>query len=208
MSKKIKIFCGPNQYNFLKLYSPEEDDYIVGVDSGLEYLLKHHIPIDLAVGDFDSLQPDLLDVVMKQSKKVLELDTKKNMTDLAFAIDYLYNHMDYQSITVYGGIGGRIDHFLANVNLIKQYDLEFIDDQHRLYPLRKGRYTITNQHQYISFFAIEDVYDLTMRGFAYELDQYYLSTTDSLCVSNQGSGELEFSKGRLLIVMTNDSFIP
>ncbi len=207
MSKKIKIFCGPPNPQLIHQYFQEADEFLVGVDSGLSLLLEHNLKIDLAVGDFDSINPADLLVVKQKASQLIQLPNQKDQTDLAFAIDYIYNHMDYQSMTVYGGIGGRIDHFLANVNLIKQYDLEFIDQHHRLFPLRKGKYTIHNHRSYISFFAIEDVYDLTMKGFEYELDGYFLSTHDSLCVSNRGSGELEFSKGRLLVVMTDDTKI-
>jgi hypothetical protein len=31
-----------------------------------------------------------------------------------------------------------------------------------------------------------------------------LSTQDSLCVSNEGSGVVEFSKGKLLVIMSDD----
>lgn len=207
MSKKIKVFCGPRNDQVIHQYFQEADEFLVGVDSGLEVLLDHDLSIDLAIGDFDSIDPAKLGFVRSKAKQYIQLPEHKDQTDLAYAIDYLYNHMDYQSITVYGGIGGRIDHFLANVNLIKQYDLEFIDQHHRLFLLRKGKHTIHNHRAYISFFAIEDVYDLTMKGFEYELNGYFLSTNDSLCVSNRGSGMLEFSKGRLLVVMTDDTKI-
>ena len=55
MYKKIKVFCGPNTYDFKKLYFEEINEYLVGVDSGLEYLLNIDKQIDLAVGDFDSI---------------------------------------------------------------------------------------------------------------------------------------------------------
>ena len=206
MSKKIKLFCGPLNYDIEPLYFQEANEFIVGVDAGLTLLLEKGMTIDLAVGDFDSIDEETLAQVRSISKETIQLPVKKNQTDLAFALEYLYQNMDYQSITVYGGIGGRIDHFLANINLIKQYDLEFIDNHHRLYPLKKGQYQVYNQHTYISFFAIEDVYDLTIKGFEYELDNYYLSKNDSLCVSNRGSGEIAFSKGRLLVVMTDDIY--
>ena len=112
--------------------------------------------------------------------------------------------MDYEMIEIYGGVGGRIDHLLANMNLLKRFDLTFKDNQHYIYTLRKGKHKIENYHRYISFFALEDVYNLSLKGFKYELNNYYLSTSDSLCVSNEGSGELEFSKGKLLVISSDD----
>lgn len=204
MSKKIKVFTGPNNYDFNKMYFEEADQFIVGVDSGLQYLLDNNISIDLAVGDFDSLQQKFIDDVKKKSRQVIQLEKSKTMTDLAYAIDYLYNNMDYELIEIYGGIGGRIDHLLANMNLLKRFDLTFKDNQHYIYTLRKGKHKIENYHRYISFFALEDVYNLSLTGFKFELNSYYLSTSDSLCVSNEGSGELQFSKGKLLVISSDD----
>jgi thiamine pyrophosphokinase len=204
MSKKIKIFAGPNNYDFKSLYFEESDEFLVGIDSGLYYLLDNNLKIDLAVGDFDSIDPKYIPMIKQRADKVIELEKAKNMTDLAFALDYLYNNMDYDAIEVYGGISGRIDHFLANLNLISKYNFTLRDNKHLIYIISKGRYNIENYKKYISFFALEDVYGLTLNGFKFNLDSYYLSTQDSLCVSNEGSGVVEFSKGKLLVIMSDD----
>lgn len=204
MSKKIKIFTGPNHYDFQRLYFEEADEFIVGVDSGLEYLLINQVAIDLAIGDFDSIDPIYLNEIEAKSKQVIRLESEKSMTDLAFAVDYIYNHLDYSAMEIYGGIGGRIDHLLANLNLMKRYDLSFQDDKHHIYVLKKGVHPIENYHRYISFFALEDCYNLSLKDFKFELNNYVLSTSDSLCVSNEGSGVLEFSKGRLLVIESDD----
>jgi thiamine pyrophosphokinase len=204
MPSKIKVFTGPNDYDFSRVYFEEADEYIVGVDSGLEYLIENHVTIDLAIGDFDSLDPRILAQVEMLAHQIIRLDQEKSMTDLAYAVDYLYNHMDYDSLEIYGGIGGRVDHLMANFNLMKRYKVSFRDDWHHVYVLTKGRHQIQNYHKYISFFALEDCYDLSLEGFKYRLNQYLLSTSDSLCVSNEGSGWVAFTKGRLLVIESDD----
>lgn len=204
MYDKIKIFCGPNDYNFNQLYFEESKEFLVGIDSGLEYLININKQIDLAVGDFDSINPEVFDKIKAKCDHVINLEKDKNMTDLAYALDYIYNNMDYNEIEVYGGISGRIDHLLANLNLIMKYNFSLRDDHHYIYLLSKGKHQIKNFKEYVSFFAIEDVYGLTLKGFKFNLDSYYLSTNDSLCVSNEGSGIVEFNKGKLLVVMSDD----
>jgi thiamine pyrophosphokinase len=204
MYDKIKIVAGPNDYHFRKLYFEEVNEMIVGVDSGLEYLLDFEKEIDLAVGDFDSIDPDIYNNVKDKCKKIIKLEQRKNKTDLAFTLDYLYNHYDYKQIEIYGGISGRIDHFIANLNLMKKYRFTLKDDHHYMYILDKGTYHIDNYKKYISFFAIEDIYGLQLKGFKYSLDNYYLSTSDSLSVSNEGSGDVSFAKGKLLVIMSED----
>ncbi len=204
MYKKIKVFCGPNTYNFKTLYFEEANEFLVGIDSGLEYLMTIGKQIDLAVGDFDSISENVLEKIKDKAKKVISLEKDKNMTDLAYALDYIYNNMDYDDIEVYGGISGRIDHFLANLNLINKYNFSMRDDNHIIYLLSKGKHVINNYKKYVSFFAFEDVYGLTLKGFKFNLDSYYLSTNDSLCVSNEGGGQIEFIKGKLLVIMSDD----
>lgn len=204
MSKKIKIFCGPINYHLDRLYFEEANEFIVGVDSGLTILLDAGIKIDLAIGDFDSIEPSVLAFLNQNHVKVIRLEPKKNMTDLAFAVDYLYNHMDYSAMEIYGGIGGRVDHLLANINLLKRYELSFRDDNHWIFILKKGKHPLQHCHRYISFFALEDCYNLSLQGFKYELNNYFLGVSDSLCVSNEGSGIVDFSRGRLLVVASDD----
>ncbi|MDA3931468.1 MAG: thiamine diphosphokinase [Tenericutes bacterium] len=204
MFDKIKIFSGPNDYDFNKLYFEEVNEFIVGVDSGLEYLLNLNKEIDLAVGDFDSIDPEIFEKIKSKCKNIIQLDIKKNKTDLAYALDYIYNHYDYKQIEVYGGISGRVDHFIANLNLMKKYRFSLKDSSHYMYILDKGSFHIENYKKYISFFAIEDVYGLQLKGFKYTLDNYFLSTSDSLSVSNEGSGDVTFNKGKLLVIMSED----
>jgi len=205
MYDKIKIFAGPNNYDFKHLYFEEANEFIIGVDSGLEYLENLEKQIDLAIGDFDSIDPKRYLDLQKRCIKIVKLDKEKAMTDLAFTLDYIYNNMDYNSIEIYGGISGRVDHFLANITLIKKYDFSMRDDQHHIYMLSKGKHKINNYKKYISFFAIEDCYNLSIKGFKFSLNNYYLSTNDSLCVSNEGdTGEIEFSKGKILVISTDD----
>lgn len=204
MNPKVKIFAGPNNYDFQNVYFQEANEYIVGVDSGLQYLIDHNLHIDLAVGDFDSIDSEYLPKIMSESDKVLQLPKKKNMTDLAYALDEIHQQVSYGEIEVYGGIGKRVDHFLANVNLMKKYWISFRDDSHYLFLLEKGTHEIKHSFQYISFFAIEDCYELSLSGFKYSLDHYFLNTSDSICVSNEGNGIVSFSKGRLLVVCANE----
>jgi thiamine pyrophosphokinase len=204
MGLKVKIFAGPKDYDPNILYRAEEDELLVGVDAGIDLMFATGLAVDLAVGDFDSISTETAERARREAAVVVELPEEKDVTDLAYCLDYLYNHYVYDSIVVYGGLGGRVDHLVANINLMKKYDLVFIDGIRKAYVLRKGVHRIDNIHKYVSFFALEDVYGLGIRGFRYELSNHYLGTSDSLCVSNSGSGEVAFTKGRLLVIETDE----
>ena len=61
-------------------------------------------------------------------------------------------------------------------------------------------FTIKNNKKYISFFALKEVQELTLKGFEFEMNNYNLSTIDPLCTSNLGSGTVSFKAGKLLCV--------
>lgn len=93
---------------------PQDRDYI-GVDHGVEELLKQGITPRFAIGDFDSLQ----------NRKSLEdlniqiLPERKDVTDTHAAIEYAISK-GYDEIEIYGATGGRLDQFLCSDVFIRK----------------------------------------------------------------------------------------
>ena len=74
------------------------------------------------------------------------------------------------------------------------------NDHVSMFVLRPGSYEIEPKRKYISFFALEDVKQLDLIGFKFQQRKYDLDRDDPLCVSNEGSGIVSFTKGLLLVV--------
>jgi thiamine pyrophosphokinase len=106
----------------------------------------------------------------------------------------------YTDITIYGGLGNRIDHSIANIMLLKLGDIKIVTENEIMYVLDPGTYVINNKYDYISFFAVEDIVGLNLKDFEYELNDYDLSTEDPLCISNKGKGTVSFEEGLLLVI--------
>lgn len=118
----------------------------IGVDGGVETLLAQNIMPMVVVGDYDSL-------VNKECLKKIEhiqLPRQKDDTDTAIAIEYLLSN-GYNDIVLYGVTGGRLDHFLAVLCLLKKYrdyKLTVIDEQNKIYLLKAGKHFIhKNEYQ-------------------------------------------------------------
>ena len=79
---------------------PKEQLYI-GVDHGVEELLKQGIQPIFAIGDFDSLE----DQNTLENLKLQVLPTRKDVTDTHAAIDYAISQ-GYDDIALYGVTGG------------------------------------------------------------------------------------------------------
>ena len=198
----IKIFTGPNNYDLSSLYNKEEKEFIIGVDIGAYLLALDNINIDLAIGDFDSVDSVEFELIKKHSNEIKTYDETKDYTDTYLALQVALS-MDYDEIVIYGGTGGRFDHEFANVNLLKLGKISIVSNDIMMYMLDPGSYEIENKFRYISFFAIEDVKDLTLKGFKYEINNIDLSTENPLCISNELQGSLNFEEGLLLVVHQN-----
>ena len=195
---KCNIVTGPNNYELKSMFTVDET-FTIGADIGAYILSKNEIEFDLALGDFDSVSPYEFEKIQKYAKEVKEYPIKKDRTDTFLAVEEALKR-GFNDITIYGGLGGRMDHTYANILLLKLGDIKIVSENEVMYILDPNTYEINNTFNYISFFALEDVKGLTLHGFNYELNNYDLSEDDPLCVSNTGKGTVSFKEGTLLVI--------
>ena len=90
---------------------PTAEDYVIAADRGYDSLMAYGVVPDLAVGDFDSLgyQPD--------HPNVIQLPVEKDDTDMVFALRKGLE-LGYRRFLLLGGVGGRLEHTLANLQLL------------------------------------------------------------------------------------------
>lgn len=100
-------------------------DLIIAADGGSQYLQKMDLLPDVLIGDLDSTSPEFINIVMKAGKQVQKYPVAKDATDLEIAIEYAIS-LQPQKIIIVGGLGGRVDHLLANVMLLQRYHKENI----------------------------------------------------------------------------------
>ena len=197
------VFTGPTDYTISTYYKIKENELVIGVDQGAYYLAKNQFKMDLAIGDFDSVSTEEFNLIKQYAKTIRTFAVKKDYTDTRLAIDEAFV-LGYDTIKLYGGVGKRFDHSYANMQLLRLGNIEIINDSTKMYVLHPGKHYIQNEFPYISFFALETVYHLQLQGFLYELKKDKLTTDDSLCISNQGSGTVTFHEGLLLVIEQRD----
>ena len=68
MNKKIVIISGGEleEEFVLSILEKEENQYVIGVDKGMEFLYSHQILPNYIVGDFDSVKKEEIITVMRQ----------------------------------------------------------------------------------------------------------------------------------------------
>jgi thiamine pyrophosphokinase len=90
---------------------------VVAADSGLGHARALGVPVDVVVGDLDSVDRADLDAAIAAGATVESHPAAKDATDLELAL-LAARDRGAREIVVVGGYGGRLDHFLANVLLL------------------------------------------------------------------------------------------
>jgi len=184
-------------------FSPAEDDLVIAADGGYQYLLSAGIRTDIVVGDFDSLGAP------PEHPHVVRLKQEKDETDMGAAIQ-LGVQKGYQKYIIYGGTGGRMEHTLANIQL-----LNGLANQHCRGELvgNGQRYTVIKNDALelpahlqgkISVFTLGQMaVGVNLRGLKYPLTDYLMTNTYPIGVSNEFVGEkanISVKEGELLII--------
>ena len=178
-------------------------DFVMAVDAGFAHLESIGCVPDMALGDFDSLG------YVPKCKKVARHPTKKDKSDLELAFDWATNRK-FDAIVVYGALGGRLDHTVANLQLFARYAEQGVDvtaigsdyavrlvvgpDAYEL-PLRD---TGT-----VSVFAMtSEAHGVIERGLEYSIDDETISNRTSRGLSNELIGKpaaVAVEEGTLLV---------
>lgn len=190
------------------LYNPpSEGDVVIAADGGLSYLKELDITPDYVIGDFDSFGeiPDF------DREKMKVLPCEKDTTDTHEAIMAGIN-MNCTAFHIYGGTGGRLDHTLANIQLLndlskKGYSAFLYGEGYCITAVTGGEVRIKGKKgSYISVFTASDVSEgVTLKNLKYTLIDGELRNTFPLGVSNEFTGEIaeiSVKKGTLVIYYT------
>ncbi|SDY74023.1 thiamine pyrophosphokinase [Evansella caseinilytica] len=185
----------------------------IGVDRGVYHLLKHGIIPLRAFGDFDSLTLEEKEWVHAQYVHLSQFPAEKDATDMELALDWALAQKPRQ-IVLLGGSGGRLDHFLINIQLLQKgldYGVEIsLEDRWNRITIREpGEYTIEkSEFRYVSFIPFtREVEGIALKGFRYPLTNRRLAQASSLCISNElvkTQGSYSFAAGKLLVVESLD----
>ena len=196
--------------------STSDKPYIIGVDKGMEALERLQITADLIVGDFDSADESIKEKYAMDKRTIL-LNPIKDMTDTHVAVKKAVDYAESKniSIIIMGATGGRIDHLLGNIGLLKHcllYDVKacIVDRQNKISMLDKDA-VIKKKDLYGKFISLIPFTDMvegvTLEGFKYNLSDGVLLKGDTLGISNElikEEGRISIKSGILLLLETKD----
>ena len=187
-------------------------DLVIGVDAGAAWLLAKGVRPAVAVGDFDSVSSKQLRKIQKEVKEVLVHNPEKDATDLELAVEYAIGVRPIE-ITIYGGIGTRMDHTWAAIQLLQTIEshniyAQIVDNFNKMYIVRHVVSLKTlKAFPYISIFSLTATSIVTLRGFRYEVNHHKFTANSSRGVSNEIVAKLAkitTHSGKLLLVRSRD----
>ena len=112
-------------------FEKKSGDLIIAADGGYKYLVSARIKPDILIGDFDSLGD------IPENENIIRLNPVKDITDMDAAVKIGLDK-GYSEFVIYGALGGRFDHSLANIQLIAR-----LSQQEKKAELRNGETVIT-----------------------------------------------------------------
>lgn len=220
MSKRSIIVSGGelNEELALSVLAKQEEQCVIGVDRGVEFLYEHQIMPDYIVGDFDSTRAEIRDYYKNETNiPIREYNPVKDASDTEIALR-LAMTLGYKELLILGATGGRIDHLWANVqSLVIPFkagiDAKIMDSQNLISIIGEGETHLRRDEMYGPFFSVfplgEEIFGFNIRGAKYPLRNHTLRPTNSLCVSNEiaeGSDEavISFPSGKVILMQTRD----
>jgi thiamine pyrophosphokinase len=97
-------------------------EMVIAADSGAATALKYGYTPEIVVGDFDSLDMALLEVLSEKGSQIRRVEVEKDETDTELAVQVALEQ-GATSITLLGAIGGaRFDHTMANILLLAGFE--------------------------------------------------------------------------------------
>ena len=197
-------------------------DRLFAVDRGLEYVQDMELVPDYVVGDFDTVDYNVL-LAFEEAEgkgKVERHPAKKDETDTELAVWQAIEEKT-ERITLLGATGSRLDHVFANIGLLCQtvergIDMRIVDETNRIQildGLRRATAEIAKKEQlgtYISLIPLTDrVEGVTLEGVAYPVRDFTIVHGSSRTVSNEIVSEkmrITIKKGQVLLIESRDTW--
>ena len=152
-----------------------DEEVVIAADKGYEFALKQGIIPEIVIGDFDSS-------TMPTNLNVLKLNVEKNETDGQEALAYAIKK-GYDEIAIYGISGGRLDHEMGNLSLLKSGEEQGVsmvgkEDDVDIYFKSKGKYAFKTQKgkEFSIITFMEDSIISNGIGVKYPIDNLHLSS--------------------------------
>ena len=181
---------------------------VLCADGGARYAHALGIIPDLIIGDMDSLEDDLLRHFEKKGVAVAPYPVRKDETDTQLALERALT-MNPKEILIFGALGRRLDHTLANLGLLmmgpeKGVPIKIVDEDCEVFVMVGAATVSGKKGQAVSIFPWGgEARGITLEGFEYPLEDATMTLARPCGISNrlaEEEGRIRVDMGCLLVI--------
>jgi len=185
-----------------------DSSVIICADGAAQILKMSDITPDFIVGDMDSIDENTLRYFETKESGIIRYPGDKDETDTQLALEYAFG-MNPDEIRIFGALGGRVDHMLANISLLvmcakRGVDAKIVDKDCELFVIDRSCVIDGRKGETVSLIPISsDVRGITLEGFRYPLSNGLMKIGRPYGVSNRLTGTrgtISVKSGYLLII--------
>ncbi len=191
----------------------QKGDMIICCDRGIHHAKMLGLCPNYIVGDFDSANADELEQFRQKGIEVFQFPTHKDETDLQLGIR-LALEKGVDDLLIFGGIGDRFDHTLANAHLLlmllkRGVRARLINEKNCVELIDKELTLHGKAGDIVSTIPLSmQVEGITLTGLEYPLQDYTLAIDDELvAVSNvmlADEAKITIKSGYLFVICARD----
>ncbi len=174
---------------YQKRLSTMKNFAVICCDGGIRHSEALQIKPDVIIGDMDSASTAQLGQYEKQGVKIIKFPQEKDTTDTQLTLEYALK-LQPQAIEIWGALGGRIDHTIANLSLLSMgkkagIDTRLVDEYCEAFVVNKKTSFTEAIGQTVSLFAyLGRAEGIKLRGFQYPLNGESLDVDNTRGISN------------------------
>lgn len=200
-------------YKMLESYIKKSNTIVICCDGGLKHTYKLDMKPDYIIGDFDSAPSKLLRYYKKFDIPMKVFPEKKDKTDMELGLEFALD-LKPKEIFIFGGIGSRFDHTLANANILKialecGVKASLINEVHIINLINKKFSIVGNKGDLLSLIPLtQEVSGVTTFGLEYPLDNAVIKIGSSIGISNvfiSNEVNIIIKEGLLLVIQTKEN---
>ena len=184
------------------------DPVIICTDGAAERMREIGRAPDLIVGDMDSVDEATLQYFEAKGSRIVRHSAHKDETDTQLALERAFE-MDPEGIRIFGALGGRIDHALANISLLvmcakRGINAKIVNKDCELFVVDGSCVIDGREGETVSLLPLSsDVRGITLGGFEYPLSDAVMEIGVPYGISNRltrARGKISVESGYLLIM--------
>lgn len=210
MNKIVYIISGGpiGDLDFLKSQFVQSEPYaLICADGGARYAYRIGLTPRVIIGDMDSLDGDLQRYFEEKGSQIIMHPKDKDETDTQLVLEYAFT-MKPDAIVVFGALGGRLDHTLANVSLLMagarhNIPIKLMDEWCEVFLVLDKAVINGEAGQTVSIFPFPEAADISLEGFEYPLEGGAMEIGNPYGISNKIAARtavISVKSGYLLVV--------